>query len=689
MNKLLYPKSVVIIGVSNKNKNLGKNIINNLKKFNYDGEIYAVGRERGDYNGVIIYSSVEEIPYAPDLAVIITPYNTVPLYLEECGKKTISRVIIESGGFAEYALERKEIEDKLTEISKRYNLRFLGPNCLGIINRTIGLNLCFMEFPKIPKVRFGNAILAQSGGIGLMYLNAFLSENIPWAIFVSLGNMTNIIESDIIDFLNGNDSCKSISLYLETLKKPQTFFDIAQKSSKPIVIHKANISPFGERAAKTHTSAMLNDDLLTTALFKQSGVVRATGFGELLNCVKINSLPPFCGKNLGIISRSGGHAVVAADSAYINGFNLPPFPDEFISKISSFFRAKVIKAQNPLDLGDLFDFEIYLKILREIIILDSFDGLLFIHVFDPKSEGDARKLLYEVQELIKQYNKPIIVSLHATNEEINNIKQTISIPIFGDPDDALKALGKINIAGRNKNRSKMAAQKIEDFDIKKIKEIVRNSLRHKKFHLNIDAFNILKLLKINCIPYAIDSTIGSKEILLDRVKFPVTLKVLKDDIYHKSDVGGVLLNIKNQDELREKIDEMGKKFNGSNFLIQEMAMNGEEVFIGAKNDEQFGPVVTFGLGGILVELYNDVSSRLAPLSDHDIDEMISEVRSSKILLGFRGKKNKDIKTLKDVIRKVSFLIANVKEIKEMDINPLFVFDEGMGVGVADVRIIIR
>ncbi|MBW1804686.1 MAG: CoA-binding protein, partial [Deltaproteobacteria bacterium] len=351
-----YPENITVIGVSPDIGNLGKNIVMNCLQAGFQGEIIPVGLRKGVTYGQRILQSVEDIDRDVQLAVILTPARTIPDILEQCGRKGIKRAVIESSGFSELGEEGKPLEKDCLQVAGEYGIRFIGPNCIGVINLENGMALPFMQLRS--DISPGPvSILTQSGGVGLSYLEFLAEENIGLNKFVSMGNKLNVNENDLLSYLIQDESTKIILVYLEGFSNGRQFIEIASKSDKPILVHKSNRFRTSSGIASSHTAALFTDDRLVNFALEQAGCVRVNTINDALEYIKSFTLPPLKGKRLAVVSRSGGHAVVAADACAYYGFHLPPFSEGFLKKFESQFRAHVIRLQNPLDLGDLFELE--------------------------------------------------------------------------------------------------------------------------------------------------------------------------------------------------------------------------------------------------------------------------------------------------------------------------------------------
>ncbi len=440
MRNIFYPGSIAVVGVSASPDNMGLGIIYNLTEFDFQGNIYQVGWKGGEVAGRPIYKSVLDIPGPVELAVILTPARTVPDILDECGRKGIFWAVVESSGFREYGDEGKKIEEKIIQVAEKWGIRFVGPNCIGVINIENGLCTPFTPLKRM--VRLGDiSIISQSGGVGMSVLNLMGNEGLGLNKFVSAGNMLNIQTEEFLEYLIEDPATNYIYLHLEGIKNGRKLMEVARRSPKPILASKANIGQFGKSIASSHTASLSSNDRVVDAAFRQCGIIRINDGTTLGNDLKILHLPPMRGRNLAIISRSGGHAVIAADVCEIVGLKLAQFPKNFIEEIEKHFRASVIKLTNPLDLGDLFDSDFFLRIVERTLAEDGVDGIAFLHTIIPLIEGQkSRELLSRISELSQQYKKPVAVYVSTEDQEVAWLKRNLNFPIFTQIVETVRAL---------------------------------------------------------------------------------------------------------------------------------------------------------------------------------------------------------------------------------------------------------
>ncbi len=695
MEKFFYPRSMVVIGASANKMNLGHIIVLNNRRNGYEGNIYGVSREEGDIAGAHVYDSVDKLPEVPDVAIIISPAQTVPEFMEACGKKGIKRVVIESGGFSEYSEGQNVLEQKLLEIADRYNIRFVGPNCIGMVNFDIKMMMPFGFFSETPS---GGrvAMIAQSGGVGGSYLREFGDNAIIPGKFAAIGNKLQIDEVDVLDYLIKDEKTDVITMYLEGFKRGRAFFDLALRSDKPLIVQKANRSNLTAKIAQSHTTALSADDSVVDGCFRQAAVIRAEDDIDFINATKIIRLPLMKSRRVAILSRSGGHAVLTVDACAKFGFSLVDFPPAFIETVKAIYNTRVIAHQNPLDLGEIFDYTIFTKILEEAMKLPDVDGVLFNHLYISSYEAEmSRDFLGNVSRLVEQYKKPVAVTINTEAPEMLSISKDQEYPVFATPLMAAKALDVSATYYEEKTaRDTRNGSVLPSIDLAAINKIKKLCLAGKRIPLTNEALLIAEAAGIRCVDSV---TVKSVEEAGKReVDFPVAVKLLSRDASHKSDVGGVRLNINNHKELTKAISGMNDAFKKitprpaiDGFLIQKMADNGVECFVGGRQDPVFGPIVIAGLGGIFLEIFKDTSIRLAPVTKSEAIDMLKQLKAYPVLQGARGKMKADMDAFCDVICRVSQLLTMAPDIAEIDLNPVIVHETGKGVSIVDSRVFFK
>ena len=622
----------------------------------------------------------------------------MPDIVAQCGRKGIRRVVIESGGFGEFDEGGKDLGEKLKAIANEYGIRFIGPNCIGIMNSTNGLATPFSPLPNVFR-RGGVGIIAQSGGVALTFLNMFESEQLGYSKFAAIGNKLDIDENDVLEYYVEDPETKVICIYLESVNDGRRLTEIARASAKPIVVHKANIGALSRVIAQSHTEAMANDDKVVDAALRQAGMVRFRDMQNYLDFVKVLQLPRMRDRNLAIVSRSGGHAVIAADAASTYGFNLPPFRQDLLNEVRKHLRADVIRLANPLDLGDLFDFDVYIRIIERTLQEPNVDGVLFLHTYFARTEGEpSRRLLQSAGALSETYGKPVAICVSTDQVEMSRLHKDFDFPIFLSPERAVHALDRTI---RYEQRRKFIASNAQVHwskpatDDGRIGEVLAEVAQQGRDPLLHEALAIIGELGLKTPRHRVVRDTDTIERDLSGTTGPYAVKIIAEGVSHKSDAGGVVLGVADAQAVRNTSIEMMERFKsleGSGVygvLVQEMAprkAGSFELIIGGKRDPHFGPVVLLGHGGIFVEVFGKTSIRMAPLSPAEADEMIAELPGSDIFQGVRGLPAVDLESLKDAILKVADLMVRFHQIESIDINPILATNSG---AVAlDARVIL-
>ena len=695
MREIFYPNSVAVVGVSSKPNNLGRNIVDNLIDFGFQGVVYAVGPSGGVIATRRIYRSVLDIPDQVDLVTILTPAHTIPQILEQCGQKGIRSAVVETAGFREYGEEGRQIEEEMVRVADKHGIRFVGPNCIGVINMENGLSL---PFPRLkPFIRSGDvSIISQSGGVGISVLNLMANEGLGLNKFISAGNMLNIGAEELLAYLVEDPGTRIIFLYLEGIQDGRQLMEVARRSDKPILVFKANVGHLGKRIAASHTASLSSDDKVVEAAFHQCGITRIYDATSLGNSLKILRLPPMRGKNLAVISRSGGHAVIAADACEMAGFNLAEFPDEFIREIEQHFRASVIKLTNPLDLGDLFGLDVYAQIVERTVKQPWVDAVFFLHTSVSATEGEqTRELVRRLADLSNKYDKPVALYISTAADEVAFLKKTFDFPIFTQIVETVRALELSRKYHREKEVQAEAEIPRFQVDQQAVQMLVEGAQAGGRDLLLHEAVQVLTHYGIPIAQSIPATTVQEVQAAAERIGYPVAVKVISENLSHKSDVGGVQLNlhdgaavIKAFQHVTEGVLRAYPDAKIDGVLVQPMAVGGRELILGGRQDPHFGPVVLVGMGGVFVEIFKQVSLRIAPIPRREALTMLEELRGAPILMGARGYKRSDIEAVVEAILRLSQLLCDFPEIKEIDINPLCVFHEPRGCQALDARIIL-
>lgn len=664
-------QSVAIIGVSNSPTNLGALMVQNLIEFGYQGYIHLVGPKGGALFGHKIYPTVMDIPDPVDVASVLVPARAVPEILRQCGEKGIRRVVVQSGGFREMGEDRLSLEEEVVQTLRRYDMRMIGPNGIGIMNRNNGLAVPFMLFRAVGEPG-KTSVAAQSGGIGAMMINSLTWENLGFSKFASIGNKLDVDEADLLEYFLVDEATGQVYLYLEGISNGRRLMEIASRSSKPIVVQKANKSRPGAAMARSHSASLSADDKVVDAAFLQCGIIRVPDQRTALHCLKAFSLPQMRGPRLAVISRSGGHAVLAADAAEELGFALPPYPQEAIQMVREYSRAGVIQLQNPMDLGDLFHLPLYRTLIEQTLTREDVDGITFILNYNGnRALVESRRLLGGLGEIMQKCGKPIAVCIFTVQEEFEYLRKTLDYPIFDDPRDAVMALA------MSRDRSELrplpfSSDRPTGVDTaearKRLERLPAGPIAPESLASILDAYGIGLVSWKRA--ESEDAAAAEAEVL----GYPVALKTAHAEVLHKSDVGGVHLNLSDTGSVREAYRKLLKL--GPAVLVQKMADPGLEWLVGGRQDPSFGPAVVAGLGGIYVEIFRETSIRIAPITMEEAGRMVDRSRGAALVRGARGEAPLDRQALCDALVRISWLLHDFPEIQELDLNPVRLYPAG-------------
>jgi acetyltransferase len=462
MERIFDARNVAIIGASDRPGNLGRDILQNLINWDYQGKIYGVNPKGGEALGFKLYKSVGELPEAVDLGVVIVPAQAVPGVAEECGRKGITRLAIPSGGFEEFSEEGARIRDRLVGVARKYGIRFVGPNCFTVINAHNGLCLPFVPVStEIP--RGGVSIIAQSGGVALTFLTRLRDENAGFSKFVSMGNKTDLDEVDYLEYMGRDPSTQVICMYLEDVARGREFLEVARCVRKPMLAYKANVEPLTEQSARSHTAALANDDQVLEGAFRQAGIIRVRRLPHLSEFAKTFSLPPMRGNRVALVSPTGGVLVLASDQCARRGFEFPALSASLVDDINSHLRAGVINISNPVDLGDVHDADSRVYIFDRLLEQDYVDGVIAVFAARLTSGGEVttggiygtqKNIIPEIGALIRKYDKPVFLCLMAASEVMLSARRMVDYPIYADPEKAVDAAAMLRDYGLRERAGK-------------------------------------------------------------------------------------------------------------------------------------------------------------------------------------------------------------------------------------------
>ncbi len=690
----LSPKSIAIIGASDKEGSIGRAITSNIMK-GYTGKIFPISPTRETVFDKKAYKSVLDVPEEIDLAVVITKNDVVPYVLEECGKKKLKGAIVITAGFKEVNEAGAALERKLGEIAKQHNLRIIGPNCLGVMNLA-PQTMMNSTFLKVTPKSGGIALVSQSGAICAALVEDASAQGIGFSAVISMGNKVDMNEVDILKILAEHEQTKVIVMYLEDLGNGPEFLKICKQITrlnvvkKPILVLKAGRSPEGAKAAMSHTGALMGSDEIYDALLKQSGAIRVDTMEELFDYATAFSKQPLPTQgDLVIVSNAGGPAIISTDACSKLGIKMAKIED-IRPKINAVIPPWG-SSRNPVDIVGDADFNRFDNVLNEVLAHPNVGSV--IAMCTPSATLDYNKLAEVIVNVSKKYNKTILASLMGLDEGVKN-KEILAqggIPYYTYAETAIRSLKAMlrfvewfKTPEGNIHQLTVNKKKVEKI-FEQVKADGRKNLLEEEGQEVLRAYGFP-------VPKSILATKDKEAIqAAKKIGFPVVMKIASPQIIHKSDAGGVKVGLKNPKEVRAAFKEIiknAKKYDKKavikGVLVQEMVKGGKETIIGSKLEPGFGPVVMFGMGGIYVEVLKDVTFRLAPVTDTEADEMISSIKTSKLLQGVRGEKPSDTKKLSECIQRLSQLVTDFKEIKELDMNPVLVFEKGCK--VVDIRI---
>lgn len=695
MKALFEPQSIAVIGAAREEGKLGNIILRNLINSGFSGPLYPVNPKADEILGRKCYPSVMDIPGPVDLAVIVVPSRVVPAVLEEAGKKGVKASIIITAGFKEVGKEGAELERKVGEIARQYGMRVLGPNCLGIINTHHNMNATFTRnYPRRGRI----AISSQSGAICTSILDWAKKTRMGFSKFISVGNKVDVDEADLLEYLGKDDQTQVIGMYIEGVNRGQEFLRQASITTrtKPILALKSGRTSSGAKAASSHTGALSGSDAVYEAALQQSGVVRAKTIDEFYDLLQVfGRMPLPDGDGVAIVTNAGGLGVMAADATSDFGLRLASFESETIEKLKSYLPPEA-NVYNPVDvLGDAsaerYEFAIN-------AVLSDPNVSMVVVVLAPTDTVDIMAVANIVATFAGRTTSPLVAAFVGGEDCDQGIEvlREAGIPSYESPDRALKALS----AMVQYRRMRDSRQTMEPVTVEGDREAVRKILEGVKSENRLtlredEGKEILKAYGVPIPKEALATTADEAVEKAREIGYPVVMKIASPDIFHKTDVGGVAVGVKDDEEVRSYFDIITRRSRErmpeariDGVLIQQM-VSGREVIVGMVRDEQFGPVLTFGLGGIFVEILKDVSQRIAPLTMADVNTMITSIKAYPILSGARGRKPADIKALKDIILRIAQISLDFPEISEFEVNPVIVADEGEGACAVDALVTIR
>ncbi|MDY7080635.1 MAG: acetate--CoA ligase family protein [Chloroflexota bacterium] len=694
LESFFHPQSVAIIGASRDPDKLGYAVLANIQAGMYPGRLYPVNPKADEILGLKTYHSVLDIPDPVDMAVIVIPYRFVPPVLEQCGQKEIPAVVVISAGFREAGREGLERERELIEIARKYNVRLIGPNCLGVIDTTTPLNATFAAgMPPGGPIAF----MSQSGALGTAVLDIAMAGRIGFSKFASLGNKADVSEIDLLEAWGNDPTSRVILIYVEGLPDGQKFIQVARKVTrdKPVVAIKSGVTKSGSRAVSSHTGSLAGSEAAYKAAFRQAGVVRATSMEALFDYARAFAYQPLLqGDRIGIVTNAGGPGILATDALEHARLEIPRLDRETVEALTDYLPGAA-SAANPVDvLGDALA-DRYEHAMHLVLADPNVDGMIVI--VTPQAMTEIEKTAHAVGRMAQKSDKPVLGCFmgEARIKAGIDVLWQYGVPNYPFPERAAGALAAMSTYRRERERPIFEPEPCATC-IPQVQELFNRVRSEGRVSIgDAEAWTVLECYGFTVPQSRLAETPEEAIEIAEEIGYPVVMKIASPDILHKTDVGGVKLNLRSPDDVRDAFDLMvyraGRYVPGAliwGCQVQQMVSGGREVLLGMSRDPQFGPLVAFGLGGIYVEALKDVAFRVAPFSREEADEMIREIRSYPLLEGVRGEPPADHEAMVDALLRISRLVTDFPEIVELDINPLMVFEEGSGAVAIDMRLVL-
>ncbi len=662
LEAFFYPKSVAVIGASESAGKLGHEILRNLLEGGFPGQVHPVNPKSDRVLGRQCYRNIKEIPGQVDLAVVIIPARLVSQAIHDCGEKGVKGAVVISGGFSEAGPEGEALQAELADTARKTGVRVLGPNCQGV-NNPYG-PLC-ASWPLLTR-RGRVAVISQSGTVGAAMMDWFSVEDLGVSGFVSLGNRADVDEIDLIEYYEHDPHTRVIAAYLEGIKDPARFQKVIQSLKKPLVVLKSGRTPRGKVAAESHTKSLAGADSVYSALFRRYGIYRADTIEEFYDISKaLAYLEPPKGNRVLFITTSGGAAILATDAAEQEGIEIPPLPEELSTQLEGVIPPHAIRA-NPLDLTGDANAKMFREVIQRARPYYDTLGILF---------GDP---IVDASQVVSAGANELVVFLGGAEvERAEKLKMhQMGIPVYPTPERGMKALASVIPPEKKTGRAAFTVP------------VARGRTQLSFF----ESIKFLESKGFGCIVSRFADSPGKAVHVAHQLGLPVSLRIDSPDILHKSDYGGVRLNLLSAQDVRaaytKMMEEVKTRFPDARIngvVVSAMATPGLELILGMNRDPQFGPILVFGVGGTAVELYRDVSMRLLPLNREEVLQMMSEIKGAPLLRGFRGRRPVNENAVADAILKLAQVAEENPDIVEIDLNPVFAYSED--IVVVDARIL--
>ncbi len=695
LDPIFRPQSVAVIGASRKRGSIGRELLHNILDYGFNGMVFPVNPQAKVVHSIKSYRSVLEIPDEVDLAVIVVPRPLVPQAMIDCGRKDIKGIVMITAGFSETGHHAEEQE--VLDIIKQYGMRMVGPNCMGIINTHPDYHL-HSTFATTHPMQGNVGFVSQSGALGVAILDNAHSLNIGFSMFVSVGNKADISANDLLEYWENDEETEVILFYLESFGNPRNFTKLARRivKKKPIIAVKSGRTALGAKAASSHTGALAGLDIATDALFNQCGVIRVNTVEEMFDLTQAFANQPIPkGDRVAVMTNAGGPGILITDALVTHNLKLADFSADSIKALKQYLPPEA-SFSNPLDMIASADPPGYKRTL-EILLKDPNNDavvVMFVQPVTVDAEATARAIAGVVES--QEWGKPVLCVFMGSGDEKSGtpILRGAKLPVYRFPESAAMTLAAMEKYREFRDRPEGKVVTFDDVDKKTVEKVIRQALSEKRE--NLTPMELGKVLKAYRFPLPDSLVTSSLEEALQFAgkRYPVVLKMIAESVSHKTEVGGVEVDIRNDKEFNSIYEGMVQKANklglkDYSFLVQEMIKGGREVILGVTQDPSFGPLIMFGLGGVFVEIMKDVNFAIHPITDIEAEQMVKSLKGIRFLRDFRGQEPVDFNIIYECLLRLSQLISDFHQIKEMDMNPFIVFPEKKKSRVVDARISLK
>lgn len=697
------PRSVAVVGASRDSSKIGAHLIDALLGSRFQGPIYPVNPGGGEIAGLRSYARVSDIPEPVDLAIVAVPRDAVLAVVDDCASRGVRALVIITAGFAEVGGHGHELQRQLVERVRGHGMRMIGPNCMGLINTDPGVSLNATFTPVFPPA--GRiAMSSQSGALGLAVLAAASNLDLGLSMFASVGNKADVSGNDLLQYWEEDPGTDAILLYLESFGNPRRFARIARRVSrrKPIVAIKSGRTKAGGRAAGSHTAALAASEVAVDALFRLSGVIRAETLEEMFDLARLLGNQPLpAGRRVGIVTNAGGPAILCADACEAGGLTIPVLSEATQSRLKMIL-ADAASLANPVDMIASATPDQYANVVEAMLASGEIDSLIVIYI--PVGLSATSAVLGAIEKGVSRVSgagprlQPVLTCLMSEKAQHDGNARGEKIPTYSFPEAAARALGKVAAYTDWRNQPEGVIPDFDDLDMGAARQICQRALADQGacWLAAEDAQRVLQAARLPVTLSRLAHTADEAAARAQELGFPVVLKLASQKIAHKTDVGGVRLNLRDEGAVRQGFEEIREQMRLTNQLdamagviVQPMVSGGIELMVGVTQDPLFGPLVAVGLGGVLVEIVADVCFRIAPLTDRDASAMIRSLRGYRLLQGYRGRPGADLEAIEELLLRISRLAEDVPEISELDLNPVLALPPGQGCKIVDARIAVR